>query len=104
MRTRTIVSFLTITFLILPVLLEGARAQSSCTSNSDCDDGITCTVDLCDPDAGCVHLPAVGVPCQPDDRCLGPGRCEGAVCAPIGFPLNCDDTNPCTVDGCDPAT
>ncbi|MBL8783908.1 MAG: hypothetical protein JNJ59_03315 [Deltaproteobacteria bacterium] len=51
----------------------------------DCDDGNTCTIDVCDADAGCVHLPTES-PC-----------CIGAVSV-------CDDGNPCTDDTCDPAT
>lgn len=39
---------------------------------SDCDDDDACTVDVCDPDAGCIHTP-----------------------------INCDDGNACTQDACD---
>ncbi len=42
----------------------------------DCDDGIECTVDSCDPVDGCVNAP--------DDAM-------------------CDDTDPCTANVCDPA-
>ena len=41
----------------------------------DCDDGVSCTVDTCNPATGCVHTP--------DDAL-------------------CDDENPCTDDSCDP--
>ena len=45
-----------------------------CTGNQplNCDDGQTCTADVCDSDSGCVHEPASD--------------------------LSCDDGNPCTVD------
>lgn len=49
----------------------------------NCDDGNACTIDLCDPFVGCVHLPDRN-PC-----------CEGTVSV-------CDDGNPCTTDLCDP--
>lgn len=52
---------------------------------TNCDDGNVCTFDTCDPDLGCVHLPAQS-PC-----CIG----ENSVC---------DDNNPCTDDDCDPET
>src|SRR5262249_48570234 len=90
--------------LILMVAVAEARGQAYCSSTADCDDGNVCTLDLCDPDTGCSLLPGTGAPCQPDNRCLGPGRCSLGACAPTGFPLDCDDHNPCTVDGCDPAT
>ena len=50
-----------------------------------CDDGNVCTVDTCNSDVGCVHLPTLS-PC-----------CIGVVAA-------CDDGNPCTVDSCDALT
>ncbi|MCD6591217.1 MAG: hypothetical protein J7K72_04575, partial [Candidatus Aenigmarchaeota archaeon] len=56
----------------------GGFCQDDCTCGytmEDCDDGITCTVDSCDPSSGCSHTP---------DNTL------------------CDDSNPCTVDKCDP--
>lgn len=50
-----------------------------------CDDGSACTFDLCDSDAGCVHIPSES-PC-----------CVGATSI-------CEDGDPCTVDLCDPGT
>lgn len=63
--------------------------ESACTENDRCldgacvgdaiacDDGVTCTLDLCDPDSGCAFPPA---------------------------PDACDDGAPCTLDVCDPST
>jgi hypothetical protein len=48
---------------------------------ANCDDGNTCTIDVCEPTAGCVHLPTQS-PC-----------CTGKVSI-------CDDGNPCTSDDC----
>jgi formylglycine-generating enzyme required for sulfatase activity len=49
------------------------RSAINCNSNSDCDDNNVCNgVETCDPVLGC----------QP------------------GTPLNCNDGDPCTVDGC----
>lgn len=62
-----------------------AEGQCRAGGPTDCDDGNTCTLDTCDPIAGCVHLPTLA-PC-----------CIGAVSV-------CDDGDPCTDDACDPAT
>lgn len=52
-----------------------------------CDDGLACTIDLCDPASGrCVFIPIEG--CEPDP-------CEN---------VRCDDGNHCTIDACDPRT
>lgn len=48
---------------------------------ANCDDGNTCTLEVCDPDSGCYHLPTKS-PC-----------CTGVVSI-------CDDGNPCTSDDC----
>ncbi|MCA9514392.1 MAG: hypothetical protein KC635_05575 [Myxococcales bacterium] len=50
-----------------------------------CDDDNVCTIDLCDDDVGCVHLPT-----------------ETPCC--VGSSSVCDDGNPCTRDLCDPLT
>ena len=49
--------------------------DSECTYNDvDCDDGVYCTDDSCDPESGCVNTPDDGL---------------------------CDDYDPCTTDTCD---
>ncbi|MEZ4266622.1 MAG: hypothetical protein R3F39_09610 [Myxococcota bacterium] len=41
----------------------------------DCEDGNPCTINWCDPDAGCTHPPL------PDGSPCGEGlTCQGAVC------------------------
>lgn len=50
-----------------------------------CDDFNACTIDVCDPIAGCQHLPTNN-PC-----------CSGMTSI-------CDDGDPCTTDLCDPQT
>jgi len=50
-----------------------------------CDDFNACTIDVCDPNAGCQHLPTNN-PC-----------CSGMTSI-------CDDGDPCTTDLCDPQT
>jgi MYXO-CTERM domain-containing protein len=70
----------------------------------DCDDKNPCTTDSCDPMGGCKHADAMdGTPCADADKCNGDEVCAAGQCAP-GMPLDCDDKNACTVDGCDPMT
>jgi hypothetical protein len=51
---------------------------------------------------GCAAPVADGTPCQDGDACTVSDTCQSGVCVP-GAALACDDANPCTTDGCDPA-
>jgi len=66
----------------------------------DCDDSNSCTDDSCDPDQGCLHqnLPD-GTACGGD--VCGPANCTAGQCLPAD-PLECDDSDPCTLDWCNP--
>ncbi len=68
----------------------------------DCDDQNDCTADPCDISSGCVHE-AVEGPCEDGDRCTEADTCEGRRCV-AGNTVDCDDRDPCTIDGCDPET
>jgi nitrous oxidase accessory protein NosD len=73
-----------------------------CTSGTalNCDDNSLCTVDSCDPVAGCRHVGvADGTSCADGTVCNGAEVCQGGICQP-GSPLNCDDGNPCSTDVC----
>jgi len=99
--------------------------DGECVSGvEDCDDGIACTEDYCDPKVGCQHAPDDGM-CSAGSFCLK-GRCaaeSGCVVEPLnvecddgnactvkdwcqsgqcvgGAKLNCDDSDPCSVDSC----
>ena len=69
-----------------------------------CSDSNPCTIDSCDPDAGCLNSPAMdNSVCDDGNFCTADDKCVAGVCVgPI--PLSCDDFNPCTDDSCDPAT
>jgi len=67
----------------------------------ECNDGNGCTADGCDPAAGCFTEDLAGTPCDDHDACTAGDACQGGAC--VGAPLACDDQNPCTLDGCDPA-
>jgi hypothetical protein len=73
-----------------------------CTADSDCSTGVTCLPGTCDSGI-CRLQPAPstqqcddGDACSTADHCLN-GACKGAL-------VSCDDANPCTSDGCAPAT
>jgi len=80
-----------------------ACLDGKCTGASplDCDDGNPCTLDECNPVAGCGHTEqdiacSDGTECTAGDQCIA-GQCVG------GPAVLCDDDNPCTDDSCDPA-
>jgi len=69
----------------------------------DCRDDDPCTVDSCDNDrGGCVHdpyCPDDGAVCNGSSECVVlPPPFSGVRCLPV--PLDCDDGDACTVDGC----
>ena len=79
-------------------------AAKKCFSGTPnpCDDGNPCTVDSCDAELGCEHTAiADGTSCSNNDVCDGAEVCGGGVCLP-GVSLDCDDSNQCTADTCDP--
>lgn len=70
----------------------------------DCDDSNSCTLDSCDPVAGCVSTSAAdGTTCLDNDLCNGTERCAAGVCQP-GTASSCNDGNACTSDACNPLT
>jgi hypothetical protein len=72
------------------------------TTLLDCNDNDVCTDDACDPATGCMRTNNTA-PCDDGDACTAGDTCGGGTCAP-GAQLDCDDGNPCTTDGCDPAS
>jgi hypothetical protein len=77
-----------------------------CTAGTtrSCADGKPCTLDVCNPMTGdCANPPAQGgYACEDGSGCTTGDACVNGEC--VGKAKSCDDTNPCTVDGCDPAT
>ncbi len=67
----------------------------------NCNDGNLCTDDACEPALGCVYVDNT-VPCSDGNACTTFDKCSGGECNGIGA-LNCDDSNLCTDDSCDPA-
>jgi hypothetical protein len=68
-----------------------------------CDDGVPCTVDACDPQAGCVHLPSDAL-CNDGLFCNGAESCDSQAGCVAGAPPVCSDGVDCTLDTCDPVS
>ena len=94
----------------------GGVPGSSCTSSVEClsgycVDGVCCT-SQCNGVCQACNLPASlgtctvapsGYQCADSNPCNGTEVCQNGQCV-AGQPLDCVNTNPCTVDSCDPAT
>jgi cysteine-rich repeat protein len=76
-----------------------------------CDDGIDCTVDVCDAIDGCVidsldHMECDdGIPCTDDIcnehfGCTNPSNVANPCACPLETDAECEDGNPCTTDSC----
>jgi hypothetical protein len=80
-----------------------------------CDDGDPCTIDTCDPAAGCEHEPLVCPlfeecvsgqctdPCRSAADCADGEGCRDGGCFPCEDDAECRDGDPCTVDLCEDA-
>lgn len=67
-----------------------------------CDDGVECTIDVCDEEAGtCAFEPDDSV-CDDGNVCNGEERCVPYDGCRPGLRLTCTDGDPCTVGRCDP--
>ena len=65
-----------------------------------CDDGNSCTTELCVALECQVDPVADGTLCMEANACNGDEVCQSGVCC-AGSALDCDDGDPCTADGCD---
>jgi len=65
-----------------------------------CDDGNECTDDQCDEAKGCVHLSNTKV-CDDGNACTKGDHCTDGICAGQQY-VDCNDSNVCTNDVCDP--
>ena len=79
-------------------------AGSQCQgAKATCDDNKPCTNDTCEPLSGCKAAPRPNLSaCDDGDKCTTGDLCDGGVCH-AGLALECDDSDPCTVDSCDKA-
>ncbi|MCC6644266.1 MAG: putative metal-binding motif-containing protein [Polyangiaceae bacterium] len=75
-----------------------------CSTALDCDDGLACTRDECDPvSRRCARTPDHAL-CSNGVTCDGVERCDLEVGCRAGPPVTCDDGDPCSLDACDEAT
>lgn len=78
----------------------GLRA---CVRSEDCDDGVACTDDLCDPLGYCRNQPDFAR-CDDGVFCNGVEQCDpGQGCVP-GPRRTCNDDEVCTIDRCNEET
>jgi len=66
----------------------------------DCDDANSCTDDSCNAGTGCIQA-ANQADCDDGNACTFGDHCEQGECVFVQL-LECDDSNPCTDDFCDP--
>lgn len=93
--------------------------RPECTEDSECDDGIDCTVDSCNAFIGeCTHIPTDNTCCVDASDCQDASDCTADLCVAnrCAFPrlplddcectadFFCDDQNPCTSDTCTDGT
>src|SRR5262249_8385914 len=75
-----------------------ACVNSKCVITQLCDDGNPCTDDLCDTFGVCSYVNNAN-PCDDGSFCTTDDQCSNGICVP-GPTLNCADANPCTIDAC----
>lgn len=99
------------------ICLEAEQSCVECLADEDCDDGDSCTIDVCE-DASCVYSRLAcddGVFCNGEESCVG-GRCvtgappcddglicleESQTCVQCMTDSDCDDGDPCTWEACE---
>ncbi len=78
---------------------------SPCESDGECDDGLECTVDVCDLELFiCTYIPnsEAGGPCDDGQFCNGIEICQPGVGCVAGEVPTCEDEFECTEDMCSP--
>lgn len=72
----------------------------ACTGATECDDGNTCTDDLCESDGTCHYLANAAV-CDDGNACIA-DLCQNGACAG-GAAVDCASSDPCAIGLCDPS-
>ena len=85
-----------------PVDVVAAGDSSANCGTEGCDDENLCTDDLCLADGTCQHIALPGQSCDDGNACT-----DGDTCSALGLcvgtnAIACDDTDPCTMDACNP--
>lgn len=71
-----------------------------CADDAQCDDGVDCTVDRCDPELGRCRFTPDDAFCQDGIHCNGVEVCTQARGCRPGEVVSCDDRTACTIDRC----
>lgn len=74
----------------------------ACDSDSDCDDGVECTSDVCFTQGYC-RFTTDYTRCSDNRYCNGIEICDAFQGCVPGVVPTCDDMDPCTIDRCDDA-
>ena len=75
-----------------------------CSDDSQCDDGLACTLDRCDATFGRCRNTPDDASCQDGSYCNGVEKCDQKLGCRLGDPVGCSDENACTLDQCIEAT
>ncbi len=83
--------------------LADACSATTCLAGpvTACTDDNGCTDDSCKPASGCVNTPNAST-CTDSDACTVGEVCSQGFCQGAAF-ANCNDSNACTDDSCDPS-
>lgn len=83
-----------------PCTISDWCIEGHCTPGTPviCDDQNECTLDYCDPQTGECRFDPQGKPCDDGSLCTTSDLCINGICT--GFPVDCNDLNPCTSDSC----
>ena len=88
---------------------NGCTVAASCLEGQcqggqqvNCNDGNSCTDDGCDEADGCTNTPNTAS-CEDGDVCTAGDTCEEGICK-AGKAVDCNDSSPCTIDSCEPAS
>lgn len=71
-----------------------------CVDDAQCDDGIACTTDTCDPQLQRCRFVGDSSSCQDGVYCNGQERCVPRMGCQPGEPVSCSDGDSCTIDRC----
>ena len=72
-------------------------------TSKDCGDDNPCTIDACDPAAGCTQTDDDGAPCEDGDACTLGDLCAAGACVGGAAKL-CPTGKPCVVATCEPSS
>ncbi len=86
--------------------LAGPVSCPGCTQDSDCDDGVFCTLDSCNLSTGvCTNAPQTGLACDDGNGCTVGDTCSSAGACVGGAGVDCSGLDGVCVEGvCNPQT